>query len=223
MTDAELAQTIDHTLLKPQTTRADIMKLCAEAKAYGFFSVCVNGLWVKTAREALGGRGPRVAAVTGFPLGAGSTRARAEETRLAIRDGAEEIDTVISLGLLLGGQRSEFVEDLRQIVDAAEGRAVKAILETCLLSEAQIVEACTLAVEAGVAFVKTSTGFSTGGASVEHVRLMKKTVGNACQVKASGGIRDRATALAMLEAGASRLGTSSGPFILGHIPCPTEY
>lgn len=223
MNAQQISKTIDHTLLKPQATCSDIRRLCAEAMEYQFFSVCVNGLWVRTAKEELKGGEVKVAAVTGFPLGAGCTPARAEETRLAIRDGADEIDTVISLGLLCGGEDRAFVEDLRAIVNAAEGRPVKAILETCLLSNAQIVHACRLAVEAGVAFVKTSTGFSTGGATLEHVRLMKETVGDACEVKASGGIRDRETALAMLQAGASRLGTSSGIAILSGLRAGAGY
>lgn len=214
MTNHELAQKIDHTLLRPTATRAEILRLCAEARDLGFWSVCVNGLWVRTARKALEGSAVKVAAVTGFPLGAGAAAARAAETRWAAEDGADEIDTVVSLGLFLGGEEQAFIEDLRGIVEAAAGRPVKAILETCLLSPAQIEKACRLCVEAGAAFVKTSTGFAAGGATVEAVRLMKAAVAGRCHVKASGGIRDRLTALAMLEAGADRLGTSSGPSIL---------
>jgi len=209
-----LAKTIDHTLLKPDACQADIERLCREAVTHGFFSVCVNSSWVKTARAALRGSDIAVAAVTGFPLGAMTTTAKAFETAQAIADGATEIDTVLHVGRLKQGDDAYVRDDLKAVVDAAAGRAVKVIFETCLLSEEEKIRACHLAVEAGAAFVKTSTGFSTGGATKEDVRLMFRTVDGRCQVKASGGIRDRAAALAMIEAGASRLGTSAGAAIL---------
>ncbi len=209
-----LARTIDHTLLKPDATLPDIERLCREAVEHGFFSVCVNGSWVKAAAEFTQGTGVAVAAVTGFPLGAMSTGAKARETEIAVADGASEIDTVLQVGRLKQGDDAYVREDLRAVVAAAQGRVVKVIFETCLLNEEQKIRACRLAVEAGAAFVKTSTGFSTGGATIEDVRLMVREVGGRCQVKASGGVRDRAAALAMIEAGATRLGTSSGVAIL---------
>lgn len=209
-----LAKTIDHTLLKPDACQADIERLCQEAVTHGFFSVCVNSSWVKTAHAALQGTEIAVAAVTGFPLGAMTTTAKAFETAQAVADGATEIDTVLHIGRLKQGDETYVREDLRTVVDAAAGRAVKVIFETCLLTDEEKICACHLAVEAGAAFVKTSTGFSTGGATREDVRLMHRTVDTRCQVKASGGIRDRAAALAMIEAGATRLGTSAGIAIL---------
>jgi deoxyribose-phosphate aldolase len=205
-----LARAIDHTLLKPDATRADILKLCAEAREFGFFSVCVNSSWVAVAAEALKGSEVLVAAVTGFPLGAMESRAKAFETRRAVEAGAGEIDTVIAVGHLKGGEERYVLDDLRGVVEAAGSARVKVIFETCLLTAEEKLAACVIACEAGAAFVKTSTGFSTGGATIEDVRLMADAVAGKCQVKASGGIRDAASALAMLEAGASRLGTSNG-------------
>lgn len=209
-----LAKTIDHTLLKPEARRPDIEKLCREAAEHGFFSVCVNSSWVSFAAAQLQGTGAAVAAVTGFPLGAMHPHAKAFETRQAVSDGATEIDTVINIGRLRQGDDAGVLADLRAVVEAAEGKAVKVIFETCLLSDEEKVRACEISVAAGAAFVKTSTGFSTGGATLDDVRLMHRTVNGRCQVKASGGIRDRATALAMIEAGATRLGTSAGISIL---------
>lgn len=206
----DLAKTIDHTLLKPDASSAAIVKLCEEAIAHGFYSVCVNGSRARLARSIVAGTGVKLAVVTGFPLGAMSTAAKANETSLAISDGADEIDTVINVGFLVDGQATDVLADLKAVVTAAGGRPVKVIFETCLLDEAQKRLACALSMEAGAAFVKTSTGFSSGGATVEDVRLMKQSVGPKCQVKASGGIRDRDTALAMISAGATRLGTSAG-------------
>jgi deoxyribose-phosphate aldolase len=209
-----LAKSIDHTLLKPDARNSDIEKLCREAVTHGFFSVCVNSSRVKEAAANLQGTGVAVAAVTGFPLGAMSTAAKAFETSQAVADGATEIDTVIAIGQLKQGDDAYVLEDLKAVVAAANGRAVKVIFETCLLTDEEKVRACKLSAEAGAAFVKTSTGFSSGGATLDDVRLMHQTVAGRCQVKASGGIRDRATALAMIEAGATRLGTSSGAAIL---------
>ncbi len=209
-----LAKFIDHTLLKPEAKQSDIEKFCQEAVAHGFFSVCVNSSWVKEAVLHVQGTGVAVAAVTGFPLGAMGTAAKAFETGQAVADGATEIDTVIQVGRLKQGDDSYILADLQAVVAAAEGRAVKVIFETCLLTDEEKIRAGKLSVEAGATFVKTSTGFSTGGATLADVRLMHQSVSGRCEVKASGGIRDRATALAMIEAGATRLGTSSGAAIL---------
>lgn len=205
-----LAKTIDHTLLKADATRNDILKLCAEAREFGFFSVCVNSSWVPVAVKALEGSGVKVAAVTGFPLGAMDSAAKAFETRRAVEAGAGEIDTVLAVGHLKSGELDYVLEDLAGVVRAAGSAGVKVIFETCLLSREEKLAACRMACEAGAAFVKTSTGFSTGGATLEDVRLMAAAVGDRCLVKASGGIRDAAAARAMLEAGAARLGTSNG-------------
>ena len=205
-----IARAIDHTLLKPDATRENILKLCAEAREFGFFSVCVNSSWVAVAAEALKGSEVRVAAVTGFPLGAMDSEAKAFETRLAVESGAGEIDTVLAVGRLKGGEESYVFDDLRGVVEAAGDARVKVIFETCLLTDEEKLAACRIACEAGAAFVKTSTGFSSGGATIEDVRLMAAAVAGKCLVKASGGIRDSASAKAMLEAGASRLGTSNG-------------
>jgi deoxyribose-phosphate aldolase len=205
-----IAKTIDHTLLKPEAREAEIETLCREAVEHGFFSVCVNGSWVRRAAELVRDSGVAVAAVTGFPLGAMSPAAKARETELAVADGAEEIDTVLHVGRLRQGDTAHVLADLTGVVRAASGRTVKVIFETCLLTDAEKELACRLALDAGAAFVKTSTGFSTGGATIEDVRLMHRLVAGRGKVKASGGIRDRATALAMLEAGAERLGTSAG-------------
>jgi len=205
-----IASSIDHTLLKPDATRADILKLCAEAREFGFFSVCVNSSWVAVAAEALEGYGVLVAAVTGFPLGAMESGAKAFETRRAVDAGAGEIDTVLAVGRLKGGEEGYVLDDLRGVVEAAGAARVKVIFETCLLTREEKLAACRIACEAGAAFVKTSTGFSSGGATIEDVRLMADAVAGRCLVKASGGIRDAVAARAMLEAGASRLGTSNG-------------
>lgn len=205
----DLAAAIDHTLLTPDATRADIHRICVEAVHHGFYGVCVAGIWVPTAAEALGEQGPKVIAVAGFPLGSGATEAKAYAAELLVGAGAHEIDTVIQLGFAKAGLWGAVQEDLGTIVDAAAGRPVKAILETGLLTDDEIVRAAQAAVLAGAAFVKTSTGFGHGGATVEAVRLLRKTVGNRAQVKASGGIRTRAQAVALLEAGADRLGASA--------------
>jgi len=205
-----VARAIDHTLLKPDATCSDILRLCAEAREFGFFSACVNSTWVAVAAEALKGSEVRVVAVTGFPLGAMDSKAKAFETRRAIDSGAGEIDTVLAVGRLKGGEESYVLDDLAGVVEAAGAARVKVILEACLLNHEEKLAACRIACEAGVAFVKTSTGFSTGGATIEDVRLMAAAVAGRCQVKASGGIRDAASARAMLDAGAVRLGTSNG-------------
>lgn len=207
---AALAGMIDHTLLKADATAEQVTKLCREAAQYKFASVCVNSCYVPLAAKLLAGSGVKVCTVIGFPLGAASTPAKAAEARQAVADGATELDMVLNVGAMKSGDTEAVGEDIRQVVLAGDSKAiVKVILETCLLTDDQKVAACYLAKAAGAAFVKTSTGFSTGGATVEDIRLMRKTVGPAMGVKASGGIRDAATAQAMIAAGATRIGASA--------------
>ena len=205
---------IDHTLLKADATRKDIEKLCAEAKQYDFASVCVNTYWVPLCASELKDSDVSVCCVVGFPLGAMSTQAKAFETRQAVKDGADEIDMVINIGELKNGNDEAVLHDIEAVVQAAEGAVVKVILENCLLEKEEIVRACKLCMEAKADFVKTSTGFSTGGAVLEDVRLMKETVAGQCKVKAAGGIRSKADMDAMIEAGADRIGTSAGISLL---------
>jgi deoxyribose-phosphate aldolase len=206
---AQLAAYIDHTVLKADATVKDIEKLCAEAREYKFYSVCVNGSWIEPARHFLDGTDVKVTSVVGFPLGAMATDVKRFETEAAVDDGAHEIDVVINIARLKDGDDKFIFRELCDVVEAADERAVKVILETCLLTNEQKVRACKLVVESGAHFVKTSTGFSTAGATVEDVKLMRETVGPKFGVKASGGIRDAKTALAMIAAGATRLGTSA--------------
>lgn len=210
MTTDELGKMIDHTLLKAQATSQDIKTLCEQAKEYGFATVCVHPVWVPLAHDRLIGTGVAVGTVVGFPYGTQTTETKAFETRQGISFGAEEIDMVLAIGQLKEKQYDFVRNDIQAVVKAAEGATVKVIIETGLLTQEEKVKACELAVEAGAAFVKTSTGFNVGGATVEDVSLMKKTVGDKAQVKASGGVRSRADALAMISAGATRIGTSSG-------------
>jgi deoxyribose-phosphate aldolase len=214
-----MAQAIDHTILKPDATPAMIAQLCAEAREHSFKAVCVNGCHVSPAVQALKGSGVNVCAVIGFPLGAGASPAKAHEAMIAAADGAAEIDMVINVGRLKAQEDATVLREMRS-VRAAIGDSVclKVIIETCLLSEAEKIRACVLAHDAGVNFVKTSTGFSTGGATTEDVALMRRVVGESMGVKASGGIKDWQSAVAMLEAGANRLGTSSGVSILNGAP-----
>ena len=205
---------IDHTLLKADATRKDIEKLCAEAKQYDFASVCVNTYWVPLCASELKDSDVSVCCVVGFPLGAMSTQAKAFETRQAVKDGADEIDMVINIGELKNGNDEAVLHDIEAVVQAAEGAVVKVILENCLLEKEEIVRACKLCMKAKADFVKTSTGFSTGGAVLEDVRLMKETVAEKCKVKAAGGIRSKADMDAMIEAGADRIGTSAGISLL---------
>ena len=214
LSSAQLAAYIDHTLLKPDATAKDIEKLCAEAHTHRFYSVCVNGSWVELARHLLEDSGVHVACVVGFPLGAGLPDAKRFETEAAVDDGAQEIDVVLNLGQLKDGNDKFILDELRDVVQAADGNPVKVIIETCLLTRAEKIQACRLVVAGGAQFVKTSTGFSTGGATVDDVRLMRETVGANFGVKASGGIRDTRTALAMIAAGATRLGTSASVAIV---------
>jgi deoxyribose-phosphate aldolase len=203
---------IDHTLLKSDATKEEIVKLVEEAKKYSFASVCVNPTWVKIAAEMLKDTPEvKVCTVIGFPLGASTSETKAFETKNAIENGANEIDMVINIAALKDLQDDLVEKDIRAVVEAAKGKAlIKVIIETCLLTREEKVRACELSVKAGADFVKTSTGFSTGGATVEDIRLMRETVGPEVGVKASGGVRSREDALAMIEAGATRIGASSG-------------
>ena len=220
----DLARHIDHTLLKPEARAADIARLCAEALEHRFWSVCVHGSRVAQAATLLEGSEVQVAAVVGFPLGAMDGDAKRYETEVAIDLGAQEIDMVLNIGRLKDGDDRAVFREIRDVVEAAQGIWVKVILETCLLTDDEKLRACSLAVEAGARFVKTSTGFGSGGATVEDLRLMRQAVGPSLGVKASGGIRDTATALAMLEAGANRLGTSAGVAIVtGHAAAVCAY
>ena len=219
ITATVMAQSIDHTILKPDATPAMIARLCDEAREHSFKAVCVNGCHVSPAVEALKGSGVSVCAVIGFPLGAGATPAKAHEAMLAAADGAAEIDMVINVGRLKAQEDATVLREMRSVRAAIGGNVcLKVIIETCLLSEAEKIRACELARDAGADFVKTSTGFSSGGATVEDVTLMRRVVGDTMGVKASGGVTDWRTAVAMLEAGANRLGTSSGVAILKDAP-----
>ncbi|WP_429845464.1 deoxyribose-phosphate aldolase [Brevibacillus sp. FIR094] len=205
---------IDHTLLKPDATQEMIDKLCQEAREHDFMSVCVNPYWVKRSAELLAGSDVKVCTVIGFPLGASTIESKAAETRDVIANGATEVDMVLNVGALKSGDLETVKKDIAAVKQAAGDILLKVILETCLLTEEEKVVACKLSVEAGADYVKTSTGFSTGGATVEDIALMRKTVGPNVGVKASGGVRDGEAAVAMIEAGASRVGTSSGVSIV---------
>jgi len=216
---AQMAKYIDHTLLKPDATIDAVAKLCAEAIAYGFKAVCVNSGHVAYTAGKLQGTGVAVCSVVGFPLGAMQMRAKAFEAENAIAEGANEIDMVLTIGALKGADHKTVEADIRAVRQAAAGSIVlKVIIETCLLTTEEKVRACKIAKDAGADFVKTSTGFSSGGATVEDVALMRKTVGRQMGVKASGGIKDWSTAAAMIRAGASRIGTSSGIAIVENAP-----
>jgi len=213
----DFAKMIDHTLLKTDAKRADLERLCQEASQHGFASVCVSPLWVSYAAEKLQKSKVKVCTVIGFPQGTATTQVKAFETLKAIEAGAQEVDMVIAVGLLKGGEDNLVEADIKAVVEAAKGKAlVKVIIETCLLTDEEKVRACELAKRAGADFVKTSTGFSTGGATVHDVKLMRETVGDKMGVKASGGVGNAAEAAAMVEAGATRLGTSHGLEIVGN-------
>ncbi len=201
---------IDHTILKANTTQKQIDTLCQEALTYDFASVCVNSSWVAHCAKKLQGSDVKVCAVVGFPLGAMHTQAKAFETKCVIADGGSEIDMVINIGALIDGNDDLVREDIEAVVKAAQGNCVKVILETCLLTDEQIVRACQLCVEAKATFVKTSTGFNSAGANPRVVKLMKDTVQEFAQVKAAGGVRSVQDLHAMVEAGATRIGTSGG-------------
>lgn len=219
----QIAKAIDHTLLKPEASLLEIKNLCEEAKRHNFFSVCVNSSRVKAASEFLQESSVIVCAVVGFPLGAMETSAKAYETKKCIADGAKEIDMVINLGLLKDKNSELFTDDIKQVVAASHPKLVKVILETCLLTDEEITWACEKALLAGAHFVKTSTGFSSAGATVHAVEVMKKAVGTKAKIKASGGIRDLESALTYLKLGVSRLGTSSGVKILQNQKSDSAY
>lgn len=216
ITAADLAKMIDHTLLKPEATEQQVLKLCAEAAENGFGAVCVNPCWVKTCVHALEGSSVDVAVVIGFPLGATTTAAKRAEATEALKNGAKELDMVLNIGQLKSGHLNAAMKDMQSLARLAHkhGALLKVILETCLLTDEEKVLACKLAVQAGTDFVKTSTGFSNGGATAEDVALMRETVGPKIGVKASGGIRTYEDALRMVKAGANRLGCSAGIQIL---------
>ncbi|WP_366296599.1 deoxyribose-phosphate aldolase [Paenibacillus sp. AN1007] len=205
---------IDHTLLRADATRNELTKLTEEAKEYQFASVCVNPGWVSYAAEQLKGTGVDICTVIGFPLGASTSETKAFETKDAIAKGATEVDMVINIGALKDGNDDAVEQDIRAVVEAAAGTLVKVIIETCLLTDDEKVRACQAAVRAGANFVKTSTGFSTGGATPEDIALMRRTVGPDIGVKASGGVRSLEDMQKMIEAGATRIGASSGVKIM---------
>ncbi|MGI5173746.1 deoxyribose-phosphate aldolase [Treponema sp. OMZ 840] len=215
MTKSSIAKMIDHTLLKPDAKEDAIIKLCSEAKEYSFYSVCVNSTWVKLCAKELSNSLVKVCTVVGFPLGAVSTFGKEYETKKAIEDGAQEVDMVLNIGALKSKLYKKASEDIHSIVKICNGKILtKVILEMCLLTEEEKKLAIQICIDEGADFVKTSTGFSSGGATVEDVKLMRMMVGTKLGVKASGGIRSRADAERMIAAGASRLGTSSGILIL---------
>ena len=199
----------DHTILKADATKEDVKKVCEEAMAYSFCSVCVNSYYVPYVAELLHGSDVKICTVVGFPLGAMSTRAKALEAKIAVMDGADEVDMVINIGALKDKDYDVVLEDIKAVKEACGNALLKVIIETCLLTDEEKIKACELSKEANADFVKTSTGFSTAGAKVEDVRLMRETVGNDMGVKASGGMHDKEFANALVEAGASRLGTSA--------------
>lgn len=214
---------IDHTLLKPESTQTQIDKLIAEAVEYQFASVCVNPIWVSYAAKALKGTEVNVCTVIGFPLGANTSSVKAFETKDAVANGADEIDMVINIGQLKSGQYDAVEADIRAVVEASGDKLVKVIIETCLLTDGEKVKACQLAVAAGADYVKTSTGFSTAGANIADVTLMRKTVGPNIGVKAAGGTRSYADAEAFIKAGATRIGTSAGVAIVNGETANSNY
>lgn len=211
----ELNRMMDHTILKADATEADVLQVIEEAKEYQFYSVCINPTWVKLAAEKLSGEPVAVCTVIGFPLGANTSEVKAYEVTDAINNGADEVDMVINVGALKSAQYKKVQQDIEAVVAAAKDRAlVKVIIETALLTKEEIVKACELAKAAGADFVKTSTGFSTSGAAAADVKLMRETVDPTMGVKASGGIHSAQEAMAMIEAGATRLGTSASVAII---------
>ena len=212
----DIAPFIDHTALKPETVESDVLRLCQEAKQYGFASVCINPCFVELVSRELAGSEVKTCTVVGFPLGATTTDVKLFETEKVLALGAEEVDMVINVGAAYDMNWSLISQEISAISCSCRksGALLKVILETCLLNRSQIVKACEVAVDSGADFVKTSTGFSKSGADIESVTLMKSTVANKAEVKASGGIRTYEDALAMINAGASRIGTSSGPALL---------
>lgn len=213
----------DHTILKADAKEAAVIKICNEAKEHGFMSVCVNSYYTAFVAEQLKGTEVKVCTVVGFPLGQMSTKAKAFETECAVADGAQEIDMVINVAALKDGKYDEVLNDIKAVKTACGTALLKVILETCLLTKEEIVRACELCVDAGADFIKTSTGFSTGGATAEDIALMRKTVGPNVGVKASGGVRDSKAALEMVEAGASRIGASATIAILAGAKGNSDY
>jgi deoxyribose-phosphate aldolase len=212
---SDISSMIDHTFLKPDGTKKDIKKLCEEAIEYGFVSVCINPIYVKYAKKLLEESNVKIATVIGFPLGCTTKETKVFEATEAIKNGADELDMVINIGALKDKEYETVREDIKGVVESSRGRAlVKVIIETCLLTDDEKMKACQLAMEAGADFVKTSTGFSSGGATLKDVELMKSVVGDKLGVKASGGIRDFDTAMKMVKAGASRIGASSSVKII---------
>ncbi|NJP38373.1 deoxyribose-phosphate aldolase [Alkalicoccus luteus] len=219
-----VASMIDHTLLKPETVEDQIVTLCQEADEYKFASVCVQPVWVEKAAELLKNAEAKVCTVVGFPLGANTPEVKAFETTNAIENGADEIDMVLNIGALKQGNLELVERDMRAVQEAAEGKALtKVILETCLLTDEEKTAACKIAVKVGLDFVKTSTGFSTGSATVADVALMRRTVGESAGVKASGGVRSLEDAKAMIEAGATRIGASAGVAIVKGEKSESDY
>lgn len=206
---------LDHTVLKPESTDLDIQKACLDAKEYNFKAVCIQPMWVKYTADMLKGTDVNTCTVIGFPLGANTSDVKAYEAKQAVKDGAVEVDMVINIGAIKSEDFSLVHDDIKAVVDAVKGKAiVKVIIETCLLTENEKVRACEISKRAGADFVKTSTGFSTGGATVDDIKLMRETVGKEMGVKASGGVRSIEDAKAMIEAGATRIGTSNGVAIV---------
>ncbi len=212
----ELAKWIDHTFLKPDATEEDIRKICSEARQHHFASVCINPTWVALTYQLLQGASTKVCTVVGFPLGATLPEVKATETQLAIERGAEEIDMVMNIGALKSGKYDLVERDIRAVIRSAGRKTVKVIIETCLLTDEEKVKACAITKHAGAHFVKTSTGFSKGGATVHDVALMRKVVGTGMGVKASGGVRSYEEACKMVEAGATRIGASASVAIVGN-------
>lgn len=224
MDKQQLAKMIDHTILKPEADKASIEKICKEALEYNFASVCINPTNVELAAKLLKGSEVKVCTVIGFPLGANTMEVKAFETKDAIAKGADEVDMVINIGRLKDKDYEYVEKDIKAVVDAADKKAVtKVIIETCLLTEEEKIIACKLSKEAGSDFVKTSTGFSTGGATVEDIKLMRETVGPEMGVKASGGVRSKKDALAMIENGATRIGASASISICEGIESNSNY
>ncbi len=215
---ATLAKTIDHTVLKAIATEQQVRELCAEARAHNFASVCVNPFWVPLCAKELASSKVMVCTVIGFPLGANTTEIKAAEAKLAVEQGAHEVDMVINIGAAKSGDWKTVENDIREVVKASGKATVKVILETCYLTDEEKVKACEASKKAGAHFVKTSTGFGTGGATAEDIRLMKKTVGASMKIKASGGVRTYHDAIKMLEAGADRIGASSSVSIISELP-----
>jgi deoxyribose-phosphate aldolase len=221
--EQSLAKYLDQTLLKPETTQDQILALCKQARAFTFFGVCVNSCWVSLVKHELQNTDTAVVSVVGFPLGAMASRAKAFEAENAVNKGADEIDMVINLGQLKSGNFKAAEDDIRSVVEASQKSLVKVIIETSLLTEEEKRDACKIAVAAGAHFVKTSTGFNGGGATVEDIRLMREIVGSKMGVKASGGVKTTEQAWALIQAGATRIGTSSGVELLQGLATKGNY